>query len=176
MKQGKIIFDRDVKVIGESAFEGLSSLTSITIPKSVQTIEDNAFKNCQNLNRIEYKGSLDDWLNIIKSTTSFDNVNTNIVECNDGEGVYITPPYLTFTALEDGSTVGLEKISTNQTIEYSYDKNSWSNMNTSAIITLSNVDDKVYLRGVLRGNNTSSNYTQFKMTGKIAASGNCNAI
>ena len=175
MKSGKIIFDKDVKVIGESAFEGLSSLTSITIPKSVQTIEDNAFKNCQNLSKVEYKGSLDDWRNIIKSTTSFDNVNTNIVECHDGE-IHIIPPYLTFTAQQSNSTVGLGKLSTYQTLEYSYDKNSWSNMDASTIITLYNMGDKVYFRGILSGNNTYSNYTQFKMTGKIAASGNCNTI
>ena len=107
MKSGKIIFDKDVKVIGESAFEGLSSLTSITIPKSVQTIEDNAFKNCENLNRIEYKGSYVDWLNIIKSNTSFDNINTNIVECEDRE-IHITlPNYFYIESRENSNNVDL---------------------------------------------------------------------
>ena len=36
--------------------------------------------------------------------------------------------------------------------------------------------DKVYVRGVLSEDNTSSNYTHFNMTGKIAASGNCNTL
>ena len=49
-------------------------------------------------------------------------------------------------------------------------------MNTSTTITLPNIGDKVYIRGMLSGNNSGYNNTRFKMTGKIAAYGNCNAI
>ena len=87
----------------------------------------------------------------------------------------VSGPWVTFTAEEDNSSIGLEKLSTNQTLEYSQDGSNWSNMNTSTNISLNN-GDKVYVRGVLRADNTSSNYTQFKMSGKIAATGNCNAL
>ena len=67
-------------------------------------------------------------------------------------------PYVTFTAEEDNSSIRLEKLSTKQTLEYSRDKSNWSNMSTITNITLNN-GDKVYIRGVLSGNNSSSNYT-----------------
>ena len=67
-------------------------------------------------------------------------------------------------------------MSTNQTLEYKTDASDWTNMNISTTIALTNVGDKVYLRGVLSGDNTLTDYTQFKMTGKIAAIGECNAL
>ena len=91
-------------------------------------------------------------------------------------GPDLTSPYVTFTAEEAGSTLGLTKLSTNQTLEYSNDTTTWNTFDTTTTVTLANVGDKVYIRGILNANNTSSNHTQFKMTGKIAASGNCNAI
>ena len=55
---------------------------------------------------------------------------------------YGSSEYLTFTALEDNSSVGLEVLSTQQTIEYSYDKSSWTNMDTNTTISL-NTNNKV---------------------------------
>jgi hypothetical protein len=85
------------------------------------------------------------------------------------------PAYVTFKAEEDNSSIGLTKLSTNQILEYSTDKTTWNTFDTTTNIPLNN-GSKVYVRGVLMDNNTSSNYTQFKMTGKITASGNCNAL
>lgn len=87
----------------------------------------------------------------------------------------LTTPYVTFTAEEDNSSVGLAELSTNQTLEYSTDTTTWNTFNTETNISLNN-GDKVYVRGVLSTSNSKGNYTQFKMSGKIAASGNCNAI
>lgn len=87
----------------------------------------------------------------------------------------VTGSYVTFTAEEDNSSIGLEKLSTNQTLEYSMDTTTWNTFDITTNISLNN-GDKVYVRGVLSGDNTYSDYTHFKMTGKIAASGNCNAI
>ena len=93
-----------------------------------------------------------------------------------------TPPepygdmFVTFTAQEANSTIGLSRLSTNQTLEYSTDNINWLTFNTSVTITLTNVGDKVYIRGVLSANNTASDYTQFTMTGRITASGNCNTL
>lgn len=83
--------------------------------------------------------------------------------------------YVTFTAQQDNSSIGLNKLSTNQTLEYSTDAVTWNTFNTSTNISL-NTGDKVYIRGKLNANNTDSNYTQFKMSGKIAASGNTNSL
>ena len=93
-----------------------------------------------------------------------------------------TPPesygvgFVTFTAQEANSTIGLNKLSTHQTLEYSTDNATWNVFDTSVTITLSNIGDEVYVRGVLSGHNNLNDYTCFKMTGLIAASGNCNAL
>ena len=93
-----------------------------------------------------------------------------------------TPPepfgdgFVTFTAQEANSTIKLSRLSTNQTLEYSTDNLNWNTFNTSVTITLTNVGDKVYIRGILSANNTASDYTQFTMTGRITASGNCNTL
>lgn len=99
------------------------------------------------------------------------------VEENDGRLKLVEPPeaFITFTSEEDNSSIGLNKLSTNQILEYSTDTTTWNTFDTTTNIPLNN-GDKVYVRGVLSGNNTTSNYTRFKMTGKIAASGNCNTL
>ena len=80
-----------------------------------------------------------------------------------------------FVSLQDGSTVGLISLSSHQTLEYSTDEITWNNMTTSTTISL-NKGDYIYLRGVLSGNNSTSDYTQFEMTGSIAAKGNTNVL
>lgn len=84
-------------------------------------------------------------------------------------------PYVTFTAQEDNSSIGLKTLSTYQTLEYSTDTTTWNTFDATTNISLNN-GDKVYVRGVLRRDNSSMHFTNFKMIGKIAASGNCNAI
>ena len=87
----------------------------------------------------------------------------------------LTLPYVTFKAEEDGSSIELGKLSTNQMLEYSTDTTTWNIFGKWKPISLNN-GDKVYVRGILSADNTSSNYTRFEMSGKIAASGNCNAL
>ncbi len=48
-----------VESIGNNAFEGCSSLESVTISDSVQTIGNNAFANCINLTSVTYNGILE---------------------------------------------------------------------------------------------------------------------
>ena len=81
-----------------------------------------------------------------------------------------------FTAEQDNSTIGLAKLSTNQTLEYKIVGSNWKNMTVDTIISLNNIGDKVYIRGELSGNNSTSNYTQFKMSGSISADGNITHI
>lgn len=83
---------------------------------------------------------------------------------------------LIFTAKQANSTIGLANKSSNQTVEYSTDNATWNTMTTATTITLATIGDKVYLRGVLSANNTSSNYTRFTLSGNIKASGNINYI
>ena len=50
---GALVFDGDIKTIGENAFKDCSTLTSITIPGSVTGIGDNAFQGCLGIAKIE---------------------------------------------------------------------------------------------------------------------------
>ena len=58
-KLEKVVLGKNVRVIGESAFSG-TSLTEITIPKRVNTIDQDAFSKCKNLKKITFKGTPSD--------------------------------------------------------------------------------------------------------------------
>ena len=88
---------------------------------------------------------------------------------------------LCFTAQEAGSTVKLTKVKSapDVNLQTSTNGSSWTPYAVNDVITLTNVDDKVYFKAV--GSNSamgssSSNYNNFVMTGKIAASGNVNSL
>ena len=68
------------------------------------------------------------------------------------------------------STIGLARLSPNQTLEYSLDNEEWATFNTSISINL-NCDDKMYIRGILNNNNSSAQFTQFKITGDVRLDG-----
>ena len=95
------------------------------------------------------------------------------------EIIYDNTPidYVTFTAEEANSTMGLKNHNRYHQLEYSYDLKNWKRFIFSTNISLSNIGDKVYVRGILsKADGYAGLNTQFMMTGKIAASGNCNAI
>ena len=92
---------------------------------------------------------------------------------------------LCFTAQEANSTVRLDKVGSPNFISIKTSTNgstwtdySWTN-NTGDTLTLANVGDKVYMRAKTSNQtigNGDSNYYQFKMTGRIAASGNIQTL
>ena len=49
---GILIFDRPLTTIGNGAFDGCSSLSSITLPTGVTSIGENAFRSCSSLSSI----------------------------------------------------------------------------------------------------------------------------
>ena len=88
---------------------------------------------------------------------------------------------LCFTAQEPGSTVKITKnrAAPKVNLQTSTDGISWTPYTVEDVITLANVDDKVYFKAV--GSNSTmgrsqSEYNKFVMTGKIAASGNVNSL
>ena len=56
--KGVIIFDGDVTTIGEDAFWGCTSLTSVNIPDSVTTIGESAFYECESLTSVNIPDSV----------------------------------------------------------------------------------------------------------------------
>ena len=56
--KGIIMFDNDVTSIGEAAFFGCTSLTSITIPDSVTSIGEEAFYKCTSLTSVTIPNSV----------------------------------------------------------------------------------------------------------------------
>lgn len=55
---GTLVFDGDVKTIGENAFKDCSALTSITIQSSVTSLGENAFLYCSSLTSISIPNSV----------------------------------------------------------------------------------------------------------------------
>ncbi len=94
--------------------------------------------------------------------------------------------WLCFTAEEAGSTIGLKNVNNEPDIHYSLDSGqTWVPWAETDVVTLKNVGDKVYVKGVnpdgfshtiglvalLESNPSSVHNTSFRLTGRIAASG-----
>mgnify|MGYP003531825234 CR=1 FL=1 len=71
---GTLVFDGDVKNIGENAFKDCSALTCITIPNSVTSIGSFAFFNCYGLKEVHIT-DLDAWKNISFGDSSANPLN-----------------------------------------------------------------------------------------------------
>ncbi len=82
---------------------------------------------------------------------------------------------LTLVSHQNGSTIGLSSLASHQIVEYSSNGINWSALTTAVTITL-NDGELLYMRGVLSGKNTSTDYTQFSMTGALAVYGNINYL
>lgn len=87
--------------------------------------------------------------------------------------VYEADAYITFTSNTSGSTIGLVSRSSKQTtLEYSRDKITWTDMTTGMTPETLDSGEELYVRGVLTGANSSSNYTQFDISnGDVSVSG-----
>lgn len=91
-----------------------------------------------------------------------------------------TPNYLCFTANAANSTVRLNQVGTSSLtpdFEISTDKRNWQTYTLGTTITLSNIGDKLYMRG----NNTTlghdgNNYKNFAMSGNISVSGDLRTL
>lgn len=111
-------------------------------------------------------------------------VEVNLTEFSPIVGSKYTPKampkYVTFTAQEPKSSVKIE-IQGNLspiTLYYSTDNTTWLSYEIGTVITLTNAGDYVsfYGKGNQRANYSLEDYLHFVMTGKIAGSGNCNAL
>ena len=77
--------DGSVKSIGEGAFRGCDSLTSITIPDSVTSIWYSAFAWCDSLTSVTFEGKKEQWDAVDKGLFWNNGCPFSVVECSDGE-------------------------------------------------------------------------------------------
>lgn len=91
-----------------------------------------------------------------------------------GDGADEMHDYLHFTAVEAGSTVTYTP-STVSTAEYSWDKDTWQTMD-NVTVTLPNVGDRIYVRGVISGAQSASNYAHFGGTGLCDVAGDISVL
>ena len=85
--KGVIEFDNSVTSIGENAFYGCSSLSSITIPNSVTSLVGRIFLACFSLTSVIFNGTMEEWNNITKSSDWYWHTSVTYVQCSDGQVV-----------------------------------------------------------------------------------------
>ena len=141
-----------------------------------------------------FKGAFDD---SIGTKTKPENKPYIGYSLTEGKLVYTVVPakeepvssaYVTFKSEEPNSTISIEYLEyyvddINHIIEYSTDCSNWTeirDIESGITFTLNNIGDEVYVRGFLKNDveyiNELLPHIQFRTTGKIAASGNCNAL
>ena len=77
-------FTYRVERIGYAAFSGCSNITSVTIPDTIEVIEEYAFSRCVNLTSIYYNGTMDEWNAINKGYDWDYGTGYYTVYCTDG--------------------------------------------------------------------------------------------
>jgi len=95
-----LVIEEGVKVVDEEAFDSYLSLTEITIPESLTTMNWRAFRNCDSLEKVNVT-SLEKWVNI-----DFYVGNSNPLY--NGASLYLNG-----TLLTDVSLTGINKIKSN---------------------------------------------------------------
>lgn len=66
----EVVFGEGITGIGEEAFLSMrNNINSVTIGKDIEVIDLHAFWSCENLSKIIYEGSIEDWLSIERITT-----------------------------------------------------------------------------------------------------------
>ena len=78
---GLIINEKTWNEIGDYAFYNCTSITSITIPNSVNKIGSNAFDGCEALSSVIFNGTTTEW----QAIENHSNLTGVVVHCSDGD-------------------------------------------------------------------------------------------
>lgn len=74
-----------ITAIGDCAFGWCTSLTGITLPDSVTYIGNDAFQDCNKLEKIDFNGTTEEWSKIEKSYSGLEQVR---ITCTDGTVIW----------------------------------------------------------------------------------------
>ncbi len=98
------ILGNNTTSIEENAFKSCNELRRVFIPKSVIEIEKAAFKDCTKLTTIEYGGSQSDWDEIYIGTENENLTNAKIIYNSLSANTTLTDlDYLTYTKNDDNT-------------------------------------------------------------------------
>ena len=86
-KDSAYTIPESVKYISPEAFYTNSNLSQVVLPLSLQGIGTDAFKSCTKLDTVNFKGTIDEWVNI-----SFENEYSN--PCNCAQNLYLNEKLL----------------------------------------------------------------------------------
>ena len=86
-----VTIPKTVTDIKYGAFSGCTSLSTITIPNSVKYIGANAFFKCSNLDTIIYDGSISEWNSIYDEADSMDPIDHGEINVICTDGIYVLP-------------------------------------------------------------------------------------
>ena len=78
-----ITIPENVTSIGSSVFVECSSLASITIPDSITSIGNSAFNGCSSLTNITFNGTKEHWNAIKKGSYWNDSTGDHTIHCTD---------------------------------------------------------------------------------------------
>ena len=81
--EGACVILEGTTTIEDCGFYDCAKLTSVTIPRSLKFIGEEAFQNCEQLAEIHYQGTMTEWEKIEKEYTNYD--YANVVHCIDGD-------------------------------------------------------------------------------------------
>ena len=93
--EAELIIPDGVTSIGDSAFEGCMSLTSVTIGNSVTSIGASAFSNCVELKTIYYTGDIASWCRITGLKNIMSSSRTLYIGSKKVEGDLVIPDGVT---------------------------------------------------------------------------------
>ncbi len=141
---------------------------------------DGLYYSYNDYDWIPYTGPITDSIPGTK-TISANAVKEGCRDSYASESYTVNTEPLCFTSQQDGSTIGMMSVLADKpNLEYSSDRLNWQawtfSGNDTAALTLDE-GEKIYVRGSNKALSFAiANYSQFVMTGKIAASGNINAL
>ena len=87
IRKSDIIIPEGVKVIGAQNFCGNGYLKSVSIPHSVEEIQDYVFVHCWSLETIYYNGTVAEWKQLMQNY-SWMTWRELVIKCTDGE-IYV---------------------------------------------------------------------------------------